>query len=295
MSENQQPDHDPLEQAINAFRRMAVPDQPPDAEVLARFGTASGAAARPVSIPAASKRRYLMRLLVPSAAAALVVIGGVALVLLNGTASLALADVVEAAAKHHLLRVKVTQVTETGDPLAPRGELTSTEYWDLKVPRTRSESRIPGSDQLGEQVIIDITDYAGGRKLITNSLRKDGTLFIMNAKKMSFLDNLKKLQDRKDTTATKDSLDGNELVKYRLKDGDNTTTLWVDVKTKLPVRMEYEMVNPTPGITRNQFTWTDFEWDPKLSDVKNLDELFSTEPPKGYAVQKVDKTGEWDK
>ena len=247
---------------------------------------------RPLSIPSPLKRRYLMRLLVSSAAAVLVLISGLVLFLLNGAASLALADVVKAAEKHKLLRVKMTQVTETTDPLVPRGELTTTEYWDLKAPRTRYESRVPRSDQLDEQVLIDVTDYVKGRKLMTNSLKKDATLFITNPKQMSFLDNLKKLQERKETSSTKDTLEGREAVKYLLKEGDNTTTLWVNPETKLPVRMEYELLNATPAIPLNRFTWTDFEWDPELKDVKSLDDLFSTQPPKGYHVTEINKTSE---
>jgi hypothetical protein len=204
--------------------------------------------------------------------------------LMNGTASVALADIVKAAEKHKLVRLKKTQVTETTHTGAPRGELTSTEYWDLKAPRTRSESRV------GDDVLLDIQDYINGRQLMTNSRNKTGTLFIHNAKNMSFLDNLRQLQGRKETTSAKDTLDGREVLKYSLKEGDNTTTLWVDPKTKLPVKMEYEMVNPTPTITLNKWMWADFEWDPELKGVKNLDDLFSTKLPKDYHITEIDKT-----
>src|SRR5262245_4527384 len=95
MSENQQPNHDPLEEAIGAFRRMTVPDGPPDAEVLAQLGTGPRDTAGPHSIPFPWRRRYLMRLLIPSAAATLLalLVGG--LLLMNGTAPVAFADVVE--------------------------------------------------------------------------------------------------------------------------------------------------------------------------------------------------------
>jgi hypothetical protein len=49
--------------------------------------------------------------------------------------------------------------------------------------------------------------------------------------------------------------------------------------------MEDEFVDPTPDITRNTFVWTDFEWDPELpGEFRNLDQLFSTRPPDGYAI-----------
>ncbi len=286
MSGNQQAKHDPLEEAIEAFQRMTVPERPSDAGVLAQLGTRRRDAAQPVSTPSPSKRRYLMRLLVPSTAAALILIGALGLFLLNSTPPVALADVIKAAEQHKLVRVKKTQVTETTDTFTPRGELTSTEYWDLKAPRTRSESRV------GDDLLLDIQDEVNGRQLMMNSKNKTGTLFIRNAKNLSFLDNLKKLQERKETTSGKDTLDGHEVVRYSLKEGDNTTTLWVDRKTKLPIRMEYEMINPTPNITLNKWTWTDFEWDPELKEVNNLDELFSTKPPKDYNISEIDKTRE---
>jgi hypothetical protein len=227
-----------------------------------------------------------MRVLVPSAAAAAVLLGVAGLVFLHTSSPIALAGVIKAAEKHKLLRVTRTQLTETTDRVAPRGELTSTEYWDLKAPRTRAESRV------GDQALLDVQDYVKGRQLMTNSKTKTATVFLRKAQKRSFLDNLRKLQERKETTSAKDTLDGREIVKYSLKEGNNTTALWVNPKTRLPVRLEYEMINPTPTITLNRYTWTDFAWDPELPGVSSLDELFSTVPPQGYQVTEVDQTGE---
>src|SRR5262249_18617340 len=95
MSENQQPNHDPLEEAISAFQRMTVPNGPSDAAVLDQLGTRWRDTAPLHAIPSPWRRRYLMRLLIPSAAAALLalLVGG--LLLMNGTAPLAFAEVVE--------------------------------------------------------------------------------------------------------------------------------------------------------------------------------------------------------
>jgi hypothetical protein len=59
--------------------------------------------------------------------------------------------------------------------------------------------------------------------------------------------------------------DGRETVKYRLEEDGNTTNFWVDANTKLAVRMEYEMINPTPNIRRNRFVFSDFVWEPEPS------------------------------
>src|SRR5262245_29040419 len=96
MSEPQEPTQDSLKEAIEAFRQMSVPDVPPAAAILARIGEDLPAKARPVGTPFSSTgSRFLGRLLLPSAAAAALAIGGLGLLLLHGTASLALAEVVK--------------------------------------------------------------------------------------------------------------------------------------------------------------------------------------------------------
>ncbi len=83
MSGNRQPSHDPLEVAIRAFQSMSVPARPPDEQVRARLGTARGDSVRLVSIPRPSKRRDLMRLLVSATVVAVLLLGGLALILLD--------------------------------------------------------------------------------------------------------------------------------------------------------------------------------------------------------------------
>jgi hypothetical protein len=79
MSENQQPNQDPLEEAIRAFQEMRVCERPADAEVLARFGIRAGDSSRPARNPRPSGRRYLMPLMISSAAAAVLLAGSLAL------------------------------------------------------------------------------------------------------------------------------------------------------------------------------------------------------------------------
>src|SRR5262245_12553137 len=105
MNEHQEPALDALNEAIEAFQRMSVPHGPPDTAILERLGDELADKARPVARPFSSKRSgRLMRFLLPPAAAAVLVIGGLGLLLLGGAASLALADVVKATVKHKLVR-----------------------------------------------------------------------------------------------------------------------------------------------------------------------------------------------
>jgi hypothetical protein len=83
MSEEQQANRDPLEAAIAAIVRMSVPERPPDAEVLASLGGRLGDLSGPTCLPLASKRRSLMRIVLFSSAAAVLLFGSLALFLWN--------------------------------------------------------------------------------------------------------------------------------------------------------------------------------------------------------------------
>ena len=85
MSDNQEPNHDLLEEAIHAFQRMSVPERPLDAEVLAQCGSRQGDLSRSSCIPIPPKRRYFMHVVLSSAAAAVLLLGGLALYLRNSS------------------------------------------------------------------------------------------------------------------------------------------------------------------------------------------------------------------
>jgi hypothetical protein len=121
MSKNQQPNPDLLEEAIEAFGRMTVPERPPDAEVLAQLDSPS-------------KRRYFLPVLLSSAAAAVLLVGGLVLFLRNNssppesvqgaaTASPGKADVlVETPFEQHVADAQVIVVATALDwaPAPPR-------------------------------------------------------------------------------------------------------------------------------------------------------------------------------
>jgi hypothetical protein len=279
MSEDHRPGRDSLEEAIEAFQRMKVPDRPPDAVVLARLGIYQGNKGRSVFTPA-SKRAYVTRLLLSSAAALFLVFGlGIFAFLLNSTAPMAVADVVKATEKHKLVRYKQRQTTDAKANAS--GQCDSTVYADLTAARLRSESRREDPD--GEAILFSISDPA--RHLETNSRQR--TAFLGRTPKgyRSFCCDLQEFEHHKDVTQVKDKLGDLATIKYRFEQNNETSFLWVDAKTKLPVRMEQELTHPTPDITHTRFVWTDFEWDPELpKGFRNLDELFSTRPPEGYTL-----------
>ena len=289
MTEKPTPE-DALEQAIGAFQEMPVPDKPPDGDVLARL-----AGAPAVPSPRPPKRRFYMRRTFWYAAAAAVLFALFGWGLLSQRGSLAMADVVEAAEKHQLVRFKLKQLTK--DYKAP----DRTVLADLKAFRNRSESR--EIDGTTESVNVVIQDGQKNRALTlsTDTDVRTGTAVTKVAILYKMRDDLKPLGDikpyqpllnflrelrnHKKTTSAQDTLDGRKTVKYRLEDDEEAITAWVDPETKLPVRMECEM--RAPDGRRYKCAFTDFEWDP---DVKDVEQLFSTEPPEGYTFR--DATGD---
>jgi hypothetical protein len=315
MNPNNRPD--PLDEAFAALRRMTVPDRPPDADLLARLAAGPLPAAKPVSF---FKRRNVMRLSVCSAAAA-VLVAATTLILFNGSASIALADVIKAAEKHKLVKYKLTQADDMkdGGGVMP---LVRIMYADLKAPRFRMEDHAIGS--LSGAIDFEGVFVSDGKKnvcvhTITETVTEKGKTdprlieilkdFAKNGVprkevaiseafgdftpataqiNQSILENLRELEKHKDAVATKGKLGDKDVLKYRVEEEHKASILWVDAATKLPVKLEHEITDPKilhPTVTKMKLTLTDFEWDPELKDFKDLDQLFDTTPPKGYKVE----------
>jgi hypothetical protein len=139
------------------------------------------------------------------------------------------------------------------------------------------------ADKLQAKVIKVVKERGLAKKeaYLYRVLQTDNKPFGDLGKDRSLLDSLRELQAHKDVLSTRAELDGRETLKYRLREENKTTSLWVDPRTKLPLRIEYKMIDPTPGISTNEWVYTDFEWDPQVPEPA---QLFSTEPPPGYTV-----------
>jgi hypothetical protein len=279
MNTDNRPRRDSLEEGIAAFQRMRVPDRPPDAEVLARLGRAAGCKGRPVSA-SGLERGFARRVLLCSATGLFLICGvGLFTFVLHDTKALAVADVVDAAKKHRLVRYQQLQTTDARATSSTRFE--STVYADLTSARLRRENRSEDSD--GEAIFINVFDPV--RHLETNPQRRTACLRRTPKDYKSFCCSVLEFEHHKGVTRREDALGGLATIKYRFEADNETSTLWVDARTKLPVRMEQELGNPTPDVLRNRLVWTDFEWDPELpKGCRTLDELFATQPPVGYRV-----------
>src|SRR5262245_23660001 len=282
MSEHQE---QVLNETIEAFRQMSVPERPPDTAMLAWLGDRSTDSAQPPAVSSSSNRSGLVRQLrVPSAAAAVLVLGGIGLLLLQGSTSIALADVVKAAHRHQFVRYQEHRITDTQEQSG--AVLLSTVYADFTAPRLYSVGH--GKDPNGEFVLLSVHD--GKHHLMTNSREKTARLDLAPKGYKSLLCCLEDFERKKGVTHEKSRLEGLPAVKYCHVEGKQTTVLWVDATTKLPLRMEQEFVDQSAGILRCRLVWTDFAWDPQLPPgVGSLNELFSTRPPDGYALD--DQTG----
>lgn len=279
MSEHQESTPDALAEAIEAFHRMSVPDVPLDAAILARLDHELADEARPVAGPTSSKRGGMPLRFLAASAAAVVVIGGVGLLLLHGTASPALADVVKAAAMHKFVRYQEQQITDTKEQ---SGEVrTSTVYADFTAPRLYRASHV--RDRNGEFVLLSVRD--GKHHLTTNSRQKTARLDFAPKGYKSLLCCLEEFEQKQGVTHEKSDLEGHTTVKYRYAEGKQTILLWVDAKTKLPLRMEQEFLDLSPGVICSTLVWTDIAWDPEPPPgFRSPDDLFSTRPPDGYTL-----------
>lgn len=307
------PNQRALDEAINAFQRMSVPERPPDADLLNRLAVPPETRVLPLTRP--SQRRFYMRPAFQFAMAAAVLAAVCGWLLFSGASSVALADVIEAAGKHRLVKYQMTQTTEDKDnALAGIGTSQSLCYADLKAPRFRTELKAITTNGVIDYTFITVQDNTKDQFLsvITERFvpgteddpakakdvqaakqmglpRKEARLTrvpLDGAKKAkTFLENLRELEKHKDAVAVKGKLDGRETLHYRIQEEGKTTQLWVDAKTKLPVRLEYEILDGAPNIPRNTLVFTDFEWDPDVKGFKGLDELFSVAPPEGHTVK----------
>jgi hypothetical protein len=109
----------------------------------------------------------------------------------------------------------------------------------------------------------------------------DGLVMFTNSQPdKTFLETLTSFQDNPKVVTSIDTLDGRQVRKYQL--AEQGATVWVDLRTKLPIRIEQEMKNPRPNVAQWKWTLTNFAWD---VDIKDPAAFFSTTPPAGYALE----------
>jgi hypothetical protein len=221
-------------------------------------------------------------------------------VLFTNSANIALADVLKATEKHKVVKFKVTVtvIDDPGDTPDEPGSTVETMYADLRAPRFRQEvpETVRGAFRSSGYTVYD---HAKDRRLhVNNSQPADGSgkgekgaiLLTLSTDqpltKRTLIKELRDLEAHKDVRVVKEE----KSVRYTVVDRKETTTLWVDTTTKLPVQMVVEVEKPHEAVARLRIEYTDFEWDPELKGFKSLDDLFSLTPPEGYKLE--DRTKE---
>jgi outer membrane lipoprotein-sorting protein len=249
----------------------------------------------------------------PAAAAALAASLVAAILLLNGQAKPAFAQVVD-----RVERTKSVQYLETHIlvPRAgePRGPMTTTRVMILgrslerkeMIAETAGEPLEAGHSWTRRSSGISINDYANGKLVFLDPKKKtfseakkilglsgtDGKVTetkVAPAPEADFYarirdvptDKAKRLEDRE--------IDGKTVHTFRTveesksEDGDSTwtRTYWVDANTNLPRQIETEFQSTNPRMGNSRWIQSDIVFDEPLDES-----LFSTSPPKDYTVVK---------
>lgn len=234
-----------------------------------------------------------------------------------------LAQAIAMTEKFDIVRCKFATTVHTELFVDGQAKNTETIYFDLKAPRFRIEQPVMKTlnntcsttwftvqDNRADrwliatdtELIIDEDKADDVQRKLIKGVKADGMLgkrarlhriggkgmfpFTHSKTDKTLLEMLREFQNRKNVTSIQDTLDGRSTMKYRLEEPDRTSTLWIDLETKRPVRIEEERPNKGQKITDYKWTLSDFEW-----DVKDLTgQLFSVQPPAGYTLE--DRTAE---
>jgi hypothetical protein len=298
---------DPLDEVIDAFRRMPVPDAP-DSALLFRGPQSQLAIGEPAGIsPSRKFWRFLMRPTVRYGLAAAMLCFVFGWLAFGPSSSFALADVIRAAGQHKLVRYKL-QMISAERPGQPRTETRGTVYVDLVRPRSRFESEPEPLDDGTSRQDVTIQDQVARETMFeTNVSRRvvnekgesrivvQGEGSILRERDLDewgqlsarsrplgafvfgdapdhalFLDALSALQTHKGTTSAKGRLDGRDVMIFSAKDGRVRSTVWVDPQTKLPLRIEQAFFDGGTGLETIRSVSTDFVWDPPGADIEAL-------------------------
>jgi hypothetical protein len=311
-----------LDQVISEFHRMPIPELPSTQLLLSRLPFPD-APTRPFcwEQPISARRSIFMRRGFHFTTAATLLLVALGWLLVSSPVTSALAQAIEAAAKHDIASCKFTTSAQLEDPVYV-GPAKSEEvlYFDLKLPRFRIDRHEKTCNDTVSSSWIFVQDNRLDRVLLTSDLKlivaeedavderqremirmvksegglalgKRAKLFRTSDKGLhpftnlktekTLLEILREFQDDKDAVALEDTLDGRSTMRYRLEKQDRTSTLWVDLETKLPVRIEEERRQPVPNFKEWKCVLSDFAW---YVDAKK-DHLFSVRPPDGYDLE----------
>ena len=272
------------EQFREAVTQLKIDDAPREQhrrelreKVLAAFERASEKPIRAeVFAPRFEHWRKIMRTRIARVAAAGVFVLGVGAVItvltLGDGASVAFADV--------LTRIREAQTVTYKMTVQIEGASANT--WDEAIiapGRTRS---------VGPHASVKITDRSQGTTLLLfPALRKAAYLEYGGRTRngqRSFLDDLRQLGEDSGKPIGREEIDGRTTDVFRVEQDSQLTTIWADVQTGLPIRVEIdtgerEVVGEQ--LSRAHWVFSNFVWNAELDES-----LFSLEAPEGYSIER---------
>jgi hypothetical protein len=290
-----------LEQALAALREAPVADGP-SPRLVASTVEALQTAMIPPDVVRLRERRLKMfriaRYSTTAAAVVLLVIGAAGLFLMDRTASLAFAQVVENVknAKCVAFVTKIPTIVEG----SRMGTLQQKWYvqgdvYRMELPSAQEDVQAP--PDAPPALMAMIADFKQKKALQIEFNRKtakwikgDDKMWLKMAK--SFANPIEQLRQLKGDDAERvgvEELNGRKTEVYRLKKtdifmglrltGGETAKLWVDPKSGLPIRIAVERPadskEKAPVVVFEQFRW---------NEPLNAD-LFKLEVPKGFTIE----------
>jgi outer membrane lipoprotein-sorting protein len=260
-----------LERSLSAMRNAPIPDGPSEqliADTLAALDKAAGD-----RLHINNQRKRNMRIITRLAASLLVAFGVAALLFFAGrTSSVALADVIEKVRGAKTLSFNATADYPAALAQAPR-------HFKFMM-KSSGQTRIEMGDGM-----VSIMDIGAGRTLNLQPASKLATIVELGKlpqgrSPTDFLEEFKKLDAKKAKDLGEKEIDGRRVKGFVSSEQGPPTTVWADVKTGDPVRVEIEI--PMMGKT-STMVLSDFVFNAPMDDG-----LFSLEPPAGYRVQRTD-------
>ncbi|MFB3893796.1 MAG: outer membrane lipoprotein carrier protein LolA [Phycisphaerae bacterium] len=219
-----------------------------------------------------SPRRKILSLKVASAIAAALAVGVLCWLLLGSDAGRA-----KAALPEVLGNVRAARTAAYRLSMAVAGGTESrAQVWMASPGRLRMES---GDGK------VNILDFAAGQKLILRPSEMTASLFDLEGQRRADFDPLEQvrgLHESQGRFVARRDLDGRPTWVYEALADRQTTTIWVDPKDDLPIRIRTRSLTEDGKefvVTLDGFTW----------NGPIPDEMFSLSPPPGYRIKEEER------
>jgi outer membrane lipoprotein-sorting protein len=281
---NQDPERDGLlNQATETLRTSVVPPGPPAELVVSTVSRLHDAAISlttpPDTVRLAERKERMLRIARVSSFAAAASVAAVLFawwLVLSGGSRVAFAEVLENIQNAE----SVTCVNTQKLPLGPEMKFT----WYVEKDRLRMEN---------PQIVTMIGDMQLKKTLQLNHGSKSAILRDMPSGKpvgpfANPLDGLKNAKAEDAQFVREERVGGKKVLVYRLEKlylmdmkGEGTTTVWVDAKSELPVRItaESSSVDAKGRELKTYLAFDEFRWNEPVDP-----RLFSLEVPEGYRL-----------